>query len=39
MKIDAGGYAGTVDEAGEAARGAERDGFDGWFAAETQIDR
>ena len=38
MKIDAGGYAGTVDEAGEAARGAERDGFDGWFAAETQID-
>ncbi len=38
MKIDAGGYAPTVDGAASAAVAAERDGYDGWFAVETQID-
>jgi probable F420-dependent oxidoreductase len=38
MKIDAGGYASTVVEAGEKAVKAERDGYDGWWVAETQID-
>ncbi|HUO69776.1 MAG TPA: TIGR03617 family F420-dependent LLM class oxidoreductase [Solirubrobacteraceae bacterium] len=38
MKIDAGGYASTVIEAGESAVRAERDGYDGWWVAETQID-
>jgi probable F420-dependent oxidoreductase len=38
MKVDAGGYSATVDEAGEAARQAEADGYDGWWAVETQID-
>jgi probable F420-dependent oxidoreductase len=38
MKIDAGGYASTVNEAGEKAVQAERDGYDGWWVAETQID-
>ncbi|MDX6615123.1 MAG: hypothetical protein QOD60_214, partial [Solirubrobacterales bacterium] len=38
MKVDAGGYAGTVDAAASAAVQAERDGYDGWFAVETQID-
>ncbi len=38
MKIDAGGYASTVIEAGETAARAERDGYDGWWVAETQID-
>ncbi|MFN2612105.1 MAG: TIGR03617 family F420-dependent LLM class oxidoreductase [Solirubrobacterales bacterium] len=38
MKVDAGGYAGSIDDAAEAAVGAERDGYDGWFAVETQID-
>ena len=38
MRIDAGGYSATVIEAGEAAVKAERDGYDGWWAAETQID-
>ena len=38
MKIDAGGYASTVIEAGESAARAERDGYDGWWVAETQID-
>ncbi|WP_320671989.1 TIGR03617 family F420-dependent LLM class oxidoreductase [Patulibacter defluvii] len=38
MQVDAGGYAATVDQAGAAAVAAERDGFDGWWAAETQID-
>ncbi len=38
MKIDAGGYAGTIDDAGAAAVQAEADGYDGWFAVETQID-
>src|SRR3954470_12000650 len=38
MKVDAGGYAATIDAAADAARAAERDGYDGWFAVETQID-
>ncbi len=38
MRIDAGGYASTVIEAGESAVRAERDGYDGWWVAETQID-
>ena len=38
MKVDAGGYASTVDAAAGAARSAEADGYDGWFAVETQID-
>jgi probable F420-dependent oxidoreductase len=38
MNVDAGGYASTVDQAGDAAVAAERDGFDGWWAVETQVD-
>ena len=38
MKIDAGGYAPTVDAAANAARAAEADRYDGWFAVETQVD-
>ncbi len=38
MKVDAGGYAATVDAAAEVARTAEANGYDGWFAVETQID-
>ena len=38
MKVDAGGYASTVPQAGDAARDAEAAGYDGWWAAETQID-
>jgi probable F420-dependent oxidoreductase len=38
MKVDMGGYAGTVDAAASAAVQAEEDGYDGWFAVETQID-
>ena len=38
MKVDAGGYAATVAAAAEVARTAEADGYDGWFAVETQID-
>ena len=38
MKVDAGTYQPTVDAAGAAAAQAERDGYDGWFAFETQID-
>ncbi len=38
MHVDAGGYAATVDQAGSAAVAAERDGFDGWWAVETQVD-
>ena len=38
MKIDAGGYASTVNDAAAAAQAAEADGYDGWFAVETQID-
>lgn len=38
MKIDAGGYRATVDQAGDAARSAEAAGYDGWWAVETQLD-
>lgn len=38
MKIDAGGYCSSVDQAGDAASAAEGAGYDGWWAAETQID-
>ncbi len=38
MKVDAGGYSATVDAAGESARQAEADSYDGWWAVETQID-
>jgi probable F420-dependent oxidoreductase len=38
MKIDAGGYCSSIDQAGAAASDAERAGYDGWWAAETQID-
>jgi probable F420-dependent oxidoreductase len=38
MKVDAGGYTSTVVDAGDSAVRAERDGYDGWWAAETQID-
>lgn len=38
MKVDAGGYFGTVDAAAGAALDAEGQGYDGWFAVETQID-
>ena len=38
MKVDAGGYAATVDAAADTARTAEAPGYDGWFAVETQID-
>lgn len=38
MKVDAGGYAATIDAAGDGARAAEADGYDGWWAVETQVD-
>ena len=38
MKVDAGTYQPTLDAAGNAAIEAERDGYDGWWAFETQID-
>ena len=38
MKIDSGTYHPTVDSAADAAVDAERDGYDGWWAFETQID-
>lgn len=38
MRIDAGGYASTVDEAATAAAEAEQAGFDGAWAIESQID-
>ena len=38
MKVDSGTYAPTVDAAGELAVAAEADGYDGWWAFETQID-
>ena len=38
VKVDAGTYQPTVDAAGAAAVAAEPDGYDGWFAFETQID-
>ena len=38
MKVDSGGYAATVDEAGRAAVDAEDFGYDGWWALETKHD-
>jgi probable F420-dependent oxidoreductase len=38
MKVDAGQYAPSVDAAANAAVAAERDGYDGWWTFETQID-
>ena len=38
MRIDASGYCSSVDQAGDAARSAERIGCDGWWAVETQVD-
>ena len=38
MRVDAGGYSSSVDEAGVAAVAAEGSGYDGWWATETQVD-
>ena len=38
MKVDTTGYEATLDAAGSAATRAEGDGFDAWWAVETQID-
>ncbi len=38
MKVDCGTYHPTIDAAADAARAAEADGYDGWWAFETQID-
>ena len=38
MKVDAGTYQPTLDAAGAAAVEAEGQGYDGWWAFETQID-
>jgi probable F420-dependent oxidoreductase len=38
VKVDAGTYQPTVDAAGAGAVQAEADGYDGWWAFETQID-
>jgi probable F420-dependent oxidoreductase len=38
MKVDAGQYAPSVDAAASAAVAAERAGYDGWWAFETQMD-
>jgi probable F420-dependent oxidoreductase len=38
VKVDAGTYQPTLDAAGAAAVQAEADGYDGWWAFETQID-
>lgn len=38
MKIDAGAYCSSVDQAGDGASAAEEAGYDGWWALETQID-
>lgn len=38
LEIDFGGYPSTIDQAGSAALKAERIGYDGWWAVETQID-
>src|SRR4051794_8723333 len=38
MQVDIGGYAASVDEAGEGALRAERLGYDGWWALETKHD-
>jgi probable F420-dependent oxidoreductase len=38
IKIDAGGYCSSIDQAGAAARAAEAAGYDGWWSVETQVD-
>jgi probable F420-dependent oxidoreductase len=38
MKVDSMGYLATVDQGGGLAREAERFGYDGWWAPETQSD-
>jgi len=38
MKVDVGGYAASVDEAGRGAVRAEGLGYDGWWALETKHD-
>ncbi len=38
MKVDASGYSPSVQQAGAAAVAAERAGYDGWWAVETQSD-
>jgi probable F420-dependent oxidoreductase len=38
MEVDAGTYESTVDAAGAGALKAETEGFDGWWAFETQVD-
>jgi probable F420-dependent oxidoreductase len=38
MKVDMGQYAGSVEEAAQAAVRAERFGYDGWWAFETKHD-
>ena len=38
MKIDAGGYWSSADQAANCARAAEAGGYDGWWATETQFD-
>jgi probable F420-dependent oxidoreductase len=38
VKIDVFGYVATIDDAGTAAQAAERSGYDGWWAPETQAD-
>ena len=38
MKVDSGTYATTIDGAADLAVAAEADGYDGWWAFETQID-
>ncbi len=38
MKVDSGSYFPTVDEAASAAVKSETEGYDGWWAFETQID-
>jgi probable F420-dependent oxidoreductase len=38
MKVDIGGYSASIDEAGNGARTADELGYDGWWAAETQVD-
>jgi probable F420-dependent oxidoreductase len=38
MKVDAGGYPASVADAADAARRAEKAGYDGFWAPETQLD-
>jgi probable F420-dependent oxidoreductase len=38
MKVDAYNYVSAVDDGGRRAEAAERFGYDGWFASETQTD-